>query len=127
MRETAPRVRIIDHKKVLMTDDEHRLFEEICKGYDRPNFNGQDLFQDHFEVNDSGIIIFVKPPHQQYSSMEVFTFLISLMVNQQLRIARDQVSVMISEAENIYKKELEEIKTLKEELKLAKLQVEQGK
>lgn len=118
------RTRIIDHKKVLMTNDEYRMYEEICKGYDRPNFKGQELFEDHFESNDDGIILFVKPPHKKYSSMEVFTFLISLMVNQQMRIAQDQVKSLVKEAEIKYLEQLEEIKSLKEELSTFKKQVE---
>jgi len=108
-----PNVRIIDNKKVWVTPDEFRYYEEICKGYDRPNFNGKDLFQDHFEVNDEGIIIFVKPPHKKYSSMEVYTFLISLQVNQQLRLIQEQVSTLISEAETKFKEKLEEVSSLK--------------
>ncbi|MFA5757992.1 MAG: hypothetical protein WC942_01245 [Clostridia bacterium] len=118
------RIRIIDHKKVLMTNDEYRMYEEICKGYDRPNFKGQELFEDHFESNDDGIILFVKPPHKKYSSMEVFTFLISLMVNQQMRIAQDQIKSLVKEAEIKYLEQLEEIKSLKEELSTFKKQVE---
>lgn len=111
------RIRIIDHKKVLMTDDEFKFYEEICKGYDRPNFQGKDLFQDHFESNDDGIIVFVKPPHKQYSSMEVFTFLISLMVNQQLRVSHEQVQSLILEADKKFKEVLQDLETFKKELK----------
>lgn len=125
MVRTYVMIRIIDNKKVSMTNDEYSSYEEICKGYDRPNFKGKDLFQDHFEVNDDGIIIFVKPPHKKYSSMEVFTFLISLMVNQQLRIAQDQVATMISEARQKFSEQFSEIDTLKKELQSYKEQVEQ--
>jgi ribosomal protein S17E len=109
-------IRIIDNKKVLMTNDEFLLYEEVCKGYDRPNFKGKDLFQDHFEANEDGIIVFVKPPNKKVSSMEVFTFLISIMVNQQLRIAQNQFQTMIREVKEKFTKDFEEIATLKEEL-----------
>lgn len=122
-----PAVRIIDNKKVWMTPDEYRYYEEICKGYDRPNFQGKDLFQDHFESNDSGIIIFVKPPHKKYSSMEVYTFLISIQVNQQLRLGREQMEALVREAENKLKETLEESDKLKEELKSLKEEVERLK
>ena len=114
---SASRIRIIDHKKVFMTDDEFKFYEDICKGYDRPNFKGQELFQDHFEVNDDGIIVFVKPPHKQYSSMEVFTFLISLMVNQQLRISHEQVRSLVVEADKKFKEVLQDLEAFKKELK----------
>lgn len=109
-------IRIIDHKKVLMTNDEYSFYEEICKGYDKPNFRGSDLFQDHFETNDDGFIIFVKPPHKKYSSMEVYTFLISIMVNQQLRNMQDQIQSLISESKKEFQKQIDEINKLKEKL-----------
>lgn len=118
-KEQKAQNRIIDNKKVLITDDEYSFYEEICKGYDRPNFKGKDLFQDHFESNDEGIIIFVKPPHKQYSSIEVYTFLVSIMVNQQLRLAQEQVQTLISEAKEAidnkveeFDKKIEEVTTL---------------
>lgn len=117
-------MRIIDNKKVSMTNDEFMFYEEICKGYDRPNFKGKDLFQDHFEVNDDGIIIFVKPPYKKYSSMEVFTFLISLMVNQQLRISQDQVVTLIGEAKQKFAEQFAEIDALKTVLQSYKEDVE---
>lgn len=125
MVRTYVMIRIIDNKKVSMTNDEYSSYEEICKGYDRPNFKGKDLFQDHFEVNEDGIIIFVKPPHKKYSSMEVFTFLISLMVNQQLRIAQDQIATMVSEARQKFSEQFAEIDALKKEIQSYKEQVEQ--
>jgi len=125
--EIKPTVRIIDNKKVLMTPDEYQFYEHICTGYNRPNFQGSELFQDHFEVNDDGIIIFVKPPHKKYSSLEVFTFLVSLMVNQQLRIAQGQVQTLIDEGRKKYQEELAEVNKLKEELKSALNEVEQLK
>jgi hypothetical protein len=117
-------MRIIDNKKVSMTNDEFSFYEEICNGYDRPNFKGKDLFQDHFEVNDDGIIIFVKPPYKKYSSMEVFTFLISLMVNQQLRISQDQVITLIGEAKQKFAEQFAEIDNLKQVLSSYKEEVE---
>lgn len=117
-------IRIIDNKKVSMTPDEFRFYNEICKGYDRPNFNGKDLFQDHFETNEDGIIIYVKPPHKKYSSMEVFTFLISLQVNQQLRIAQEQVHALVREAEDKFKDKFKAFDSLQEEVKSLKQEVE---
>lgn len=119
-----PRVRIVDNKKMLLTNDEYSLYENICKGYDRPNFNGKDLFQDHFEVNNDGVIIFVKPPHKKYSSLEVYTFLVSIMVNQQLRISREQNNTFIKEATNLFKEKLQEIDNLKKDLEKIKKEAE---
>ena len=122
-----PQVRIIDNKKVWMTPDEYSLYEEICQGYDRPNFKGKELFQDHFETNDYGIILFVKPPHKKYSSMEVFTFLLSVQVNQQLRIAQDQVISLVKEAENKMKEFTVDLDNLKKTIRDMKVEVEQFK
>lgn len=108
-------IRIIDHKKVLITDAEYAYFKSICREYDRPNFKGEELFVDHFEVNDSGIIIFVRPPNKRYSSMEIYTFLVSLMVNQHLRVGQEQINSLISEAriefQSLIKKVEEKLKS----------------
>lgn len=118
---------IIDNKKVLMTVDEKKMYDFICEGYDRPNFQGKDLFQDHFEVNESGIIVFVKPPHKKYSSMEVFTFLVSLQVNQHLRISQEQLQSLITETEKNLSEKNIEINELKETVQLLKEEVEHFK
>jgi len=127
MARTPTVNRIIDNKQVSMTNDEFLFYEEICKGYDRPNFKGKELFQDHFEVNNEGVIIFVKPPHKKYSSMEVFTFLISLMVNQQLRISQDQIITLIGEAKQRFLEQFAEIEALKKEMASLKEDVETSK
>jgi len=124
MARTYTVTRIIDNKKVAMTNEEFTFYEEICKGYDRPNFKGKDLFQDHFEVNNDGIILFVKPPQKKYSSMEVFTFLLSLMVNQQLRISQDQVHTLVEEIKQKATEQFAEIDALKQAFKSYKEDVE---
>lgn len=91
--------RIIDHKPVLMTDDEYRMYTGICRSYDRPNFRGEDLFIDHFESSDEGFIIFVKPPSKRYSSLEVYCFLVSLMTNQHMRLMHNQVDTFIQDCQ----------------------------
>lgn len=123
----SPNIHIIDNKKVWMTPDERKMYETICEGYNKPNFQGKDLFQDHFEVNDSGVILFVKPPHKKYSSLEVFTFLVSIQVNQHLRIAQEQMQSLVSETENKITEKVVEIEGLKKEIQLLKEEVEQLK
>ncbi len=120
-------IHIIDHKKVWMTPDEKKMYDFICEGYDKPNFQGKDLFQDHFEVNESGVIVFVKPPHKKYSSMEVFTFLVSLQVNQHLRISQEQMQSLVSEAENRITEKTIEVEGLKQEIQSLKEEVERLK
>jgi len=59
--------------------------------------------------------------------MEVFTFLLSLMVNQQLRIAQDQVVMMIEEAKQKFTEQFAEIDALKKDLMSYKEDVERSK
>ena len=113
--------RIIDHKRIDMTNDEYTLFQKICESYDRPNFQGSELFKNHFETNEHGIIIFVRPPSQQYSSLEVYCFLVSLMVNQHLRISQEQNMSLLKE---VTEKTAELINSVREELKLVTEQKE---
>jgi hypothetical protein len=123
----TPNIHIIDNKKVWMTPDERKMYEIICEGYNRPNFQGKDLFQDHFETNEAGVILFVKPPHKKYSSMEVFTFLVSLQVNQHLRISQEQMQSLVSEVEKEITEKVIEVEGLKKEILLLKEEVEQLK
>jgi hypothetical protein len=97
---------IIDHKKVLITHQEHDYYKKLCREYDRANFKGEELFSDHFETNEHGIIIFVKPPSKKYSSLEIYTFLLSLMQNQHLRLMHDQVETFIREGKEAIVKEI---------------------
>lgn len=83
--------RIIDNKKVEMTEDEWSLYQKIVKSYNSITNKGEDLFIDLFEVDDNGIIIFLKPPSKRQTSFEVFLFLMSLMSHQHLRIMHNQV------------------------------------
>jgi hypothetical protein len=80
-------LRIIDNKKIALTADEFALYQTIAKSYDRPNFQGKDLFKGLFETDENGVIIFLRPPTSRYTSMEVFMFLVSVMVHQHLGIA----------------------------------------
>lgn len=97
--------RIIDHKQVDLSDDEWRLYQEICKSYDKPTAPGKQLFSDLFEVDDNGIIIFIKPPHSKFTTMEIIIFLQSVMLQQHIR--------------NIYKLLDTEVEQMKKEFRLA--------
>lgn len=77
-------LRIIDYKRIDLTDQEWNLYQEIARSYDRPNFKGADLFKGLFETDNNGIIVFLKPP-TEYTSMEVFLFMINICVHQHLR------------------------------------------
>lgn len=84
-------MRIIDNKKVDMTNDEWAMYEKIVKSYTTMTNRGEDLFIDLFETDDNGIIMFLKPPSKRQTSFEVFLFLMSLMQHQHLRLMQKQV------------------------------------
>lgn len=91
-------VRIIDNKKVDVTEEEWRMYENICRSYDQPPAQkGKDLFIDLFESDDNGIIIYLKPPHNRLCSFEVFLFLMSLMEHQHLRAVYKSVDAKFAE------------------------------
>lgn len=82
---------VIDNKKVEMTHDEWAMYEKIIKSYTTLTNKGEDLFIDLFEVDQNGIIMFLKPPSKRQTSFEVFLFLMSLMVHQHIRLMHNQV------------------------------------
>ena len=84
-------MQVIDNKKVDMTNDEHLMYQSIVKSYTSTTSRGEDFFADLFEVNDDGIIIFLKPPATRQTSFEIFLFLMSLMQNQHIRVMYKQV------------------------------------
>jgi len=83
--------RIIDNKKIEMTEDEWGLYVKICQSYTDLQNKGEDLFIDLFEADDNGIITFLKPPSKRRSTLEVFLFLMSLMQHQHLRLMHAQI------------------------------------
>lgn len=106
-------LRLIDHKRIDLTESEWRLYQEICRSYDTPKFKGEDLFKDLFETDKNGVIIFLKPPTKTYTSMEVYMFLVNVMVHQHLGGACAHVELVIKEA----KETISEAKQLISELK----------
>jgi hypothetical protein len=105
-------IRIIDNKKVDLTNDEFILYEKICRSYDRANFKGEYLFEDLFESDNNGFIVFLKPP-TNYTTPEIVFYLINIMVHQYLRKSCNEVDSIVSEA----KKTISEMKNLIENLK----------
>lgn len=109
--------RIIDNKRIEMTNEEYTMYTNICRSYDRPNFKGEDLFRDLFETNEDGIITFIKPPNKNYSSMEVWLFILSIMNNQHMRINRNQVQALCDEGKEKFKEIIIEAKKSLDEIK----------
>ena len=92
-------LRIIDNKRVDLTDAEWLLYQDICKSYSRLNFNGSDLFKGLFETDQNGIIIFLRPPTTR-TSMEVFMFLVNIMIHQHLGLAMGHTDRLCERLEN---------------------------
>jgi hypothetical protein len=96
-------IRIIDNKKIEVTEDEWNMYQKIVKSYTTTTNKGEDLFKDLFETDDNGIIIFLKPPSKFRTSFEIFLFLMSLMQHQHLRLLTAQVNDMCSEVREKFK------------------------
>lgn len=110
-------LRVINNKRIDLTDDEFNAYQDICKAYSRENFDGKELFRDLFETNEEGIIIFLKPPTKMFS-MEVVIFLQNVMLHQHLRRIYDE-----------HNEEIKKVRELSAQLdeKLKQLDVEQPK
>lgn len=103
--------RVINNKRIDLTEDEFRLYQEICRSYDKPNFKGSDLFAELFETDEKGIITYLKPP-TRYTSMEIFLFMMSVMQHQHLRVMYNRVDEAISDCKQITDKAKEVISEL---------------
>lgn len=90
-------IRVVDNKKLDMTESEWIMYQKIVKSYTTMTNKGEDLFIDLFETNDDGIIIFLKPPSKRQTSLEVFLFLMSLMQHQHLRLLHQQMDDLAAE------------------------------
>ena len=93
-------IRVVDNKRVEMTDDEYEMYTKIVKSYTDITGKGEDLFIDLFEANDEGILIFLKPPTKRRTSLEVFLFLMALMQHQHLRLMHQQIDQIVAELKN---------------------------
>lgn len=93
-------IRVVDNKKLFMTNDEWSMYQKIVKSYTVGPNKGEDLFTDLFETDDGGIILFLKPPSKRRTSFEVFLFLMSLMQQQHLRLMYQQVDDLVIQIKN---------------------------
>lgn len=89
-------IKIIDNKKIEMTEDEFKFYQDICVNYDRQNFNGKEIFKGLFEVDDRGIIIFIKPPTTRQTSMEAYLFITSIFWHQHMRLMHQKVDTLVA-------------------------------
>jgi hypothetical protein len=96
--------KIIDNKKVEVTNDEYRMYEVLCSNHEP---HGKDIFKNLFEVDEDGIIIYLIPPTKNFS-LDAVLFLQNLMIHQHLRRvykeheeAMKEVRELLSELKNI--------------------------
>lgn len=93
-------LRLINNKRIFLTNEEYEIYEQLCASYSRDNFNGKDLFNGLFETDDEGLIIFLNPPSQTFS-MEIIIFLQNVMVHQHLRRIYAEHDEAMTELKNI--------------------------
>jgi hypothetical protein len=96
-------IKIVDNKKIEMTDDEWSMYEKIVKSYTTSTNKGEDLFIDLFETDENGVIIFLKPPSKRQTSFEVFLFLMAIMQHQHLRQLHQQVDDLCAQLKEKFK------------------------
>jgi hypothetical protein len=90
-------IRVVNNKKVEMTEDEWDRYNKIVQSYTDITGKGEDLFMDLFETNDEGIILMLNPPSKRRTSLEVFLFLMALMQQQHLRLMYQLVGDAIAD------------------------------
>lgn len=105
-------MRIIDSKKIDLTDSEWEMYQDILKSYSLQIKNPEDLFKDLFETDNNGHIIFLRPPSTRQTSLQVFLFLMAIFEHQNARVLHKKVNVMCNKMD-------EKLKILDE--RLAKL------
>jgi hypothetical protein len=105
-------IKIIDNRKIDMTDDEWQMYVAICRSYDRPSFKGEELFRELFESDDKGRIVFLKPPSTRHTSMEVFMFISIIFQHQHIRFMHSQFDALWEKV----KFKIDELEKIKKEL-----------
>jgi hypothetical protein len=87
------------------------MYQAISKSYDRPNFKGASLFEELFESDDNGLIVFIKPPSNRHTSMECYLFISSLFQQQHMRLIKSQADELFASIRARADKMLEDIAT----------------
>lgn len=105
--------RVIDNKKVLLTDAEFKIYQDIIASYTTETYQGEILFKGKFVTDKNGYIISLLPFNSYPTTMEVYLFLANIMQHQHLDAGLNEIKNIWEEL----RKELVEIRKLKEELK----------
>ena len=115
------RFKVVDNKKIEMTDSEFAEYEKICKASDLPHFKGEELFRDKFVTDDNGKIVYLKALGNKYINFEVVFFLMNLMQNQHLRAMYDEIDILNKKVCDKLKVLEEKEKVLDEKIKMSRL------
>lgn len=78
-------MKVIDHKKIDITDEEYEYYKEIVKHFTTENNNGTEYFHDLFDVDDAGFITMIRPSLTSPVPWAVLFFLQQVMIAQRLR------------------------------------------
>ncbi len=91
-----------------MTASEWDLYIQICRSYDNgTQFKGENLFVDLFESTDDGQIVFLRPPNNRHTSLEVVIYIQNLMVQQAIRRMQNQINKLCDEFKEKFAKIIE--------------------
>ncbi|MCZ2224494.1 MAG: hypothetical protein LC122_12795 [Chitinophagales bacterium] len=82
-------IRIIDNKKIDLTNHEWEIYLKICDSYKQ--YGGEQLFDNLFETDENGIIMYLIPPSKKQTSLEIFLFLVSVFNHQHVRLMYKQM------------------------------------
>lgn len=93
-----------------MTNEEWESYVNIARTYDRPNFQGTDLFKGLFDTDNNGMITFIRPPSGVQTSMEIFLFVCALYEHQKMRSFEQRVEENIEQMNKKIADTLEELK-----------------
>jgi len=84
-------IKVIDNKKIELTDYEWETYQNIVKSYNNVCGDGKILFRDLFETDNDGIILHLNPPSKNKTTMEVFLFLMSVYQSQHIRLMYSRI------------------------------------
>ena len=77
-------MKVIDYKKIDITDEEFDYYKQLVTQHTTPIFAGTDYFKGLFETDDEGFIYMITP--KQSIPWEVLFFIQQVMINQRLRV-----------------------------------------
>jgi len=77
-------MKVIDHQKVDITDEEYEYYQELVKQFTDENNKGTDYFKGLFRTDEDGFITIIKPT--KTVPWAVLFFVQQVMITQRLRI-----------------------------------------